>query len=227
MMARILVFNNDTNRMERYTRGENEAMPYNTNGTLRVREFRGSSKSNILWTTKRTMQSWNSQRYIWGKGIPVGFAFKRSYEGGHGTQSQHYAGVAFDVGQTYSAANRRALWNSAKSSGVWSYVEPLSYTPTWVHWDKRYGTPACSSGGYPIVRRGSVGVYVLIAQDDLNTLGYNTGGLDGIFGTKTYEAVRRYQSRAGLTVDGIVGCNTWRGLQEAVIGTGATNTTIN
>ena len=79
-MARILVFNNDTDRMEIYTRAESDPMPYNTNGTLRVREFRGSSKSNILWTTKRTMQSWNSQRYIFGAPIPVGFAFKRPYE---------------------------------------------------------------------------------------------------------------------------------------------------
>lgn len=69
ILAKILVFNNDTDRMETYYRGENEPMPYNTNGTLKVKEFRGSSRSNILWTTKRCMQSWNSQRYI----------FRRSY----------------------------------------------------------------------------------------------------------------------------------------------------
>ena len=80
-MARILVYNNDANRMETYYRGLSEAMPYNANRTLTVREFRGTSKSNILWTTKRTMQSWNSQRYIYGSPIPVGFAFKRPYEG--------------------------------------------------------------------------------------------------------------------------------------------------
>ena len=226
-MARILVFNNDTNRMEVYTRSESSPMPYNKNGTLRVREFRGSSNSNILWTTKRTMQSWNSQRYIWGAAIPVGFAFKRPYEGGHGTLSQHYAGVAFDVGQTLSNTIRRALWNSANSSGVWSYVEPISLTPTWVHWDKRFGVPACTSGGFPTLRRGSVSNYVCIAQDDLNTLGFATGGLDGIFGVKTDEAVRNYQNSRGLAVDGIVGCNTWRSLQNEVVGTGATTTTIN
>lgn len=180
-MAKIIVFNNDTDRMETYYRGENEPMPYNTNGTLRVREFRGSSKSNILWTTKRTMQSWNSQRYLFGAPIYVGFAFKRSYEGGHGNQSQHYAGVAFDVGQTLSSSRRTQLWNSAKSSGVWSYVEPLSLTPTWVHFDKRFGKPACSTGGYPLIRRGSISNYVCIAQDDLNTLGFSTGGLDRDF----------------------------------------------
>jgi len=82
-MAKIIVFNNDTNRMETYFRGEEEPMPYNTNGTLRVGEFRGSSNSPTLWTTKRAMQSWNSQRYIYGSLIPVGFAFKRPWEGGH------------------------------------------------------------------------------------------------------------------------------------------------
>ena len=216
-MAKILVFNNDTDRMETYYRNEADPMPYNTNGTLRVREFRGSSKSNILWTTKRCMQSWNSQRYIYGGPIPVGFAFKRPYEGGHGNQSQHYAGVAFDVGQTLSAERRRVLWNSANNSGVWTYVEPISLTPTWVHFDKRFAQ----------LKRGSLSNYVLIAQDDLNTLGYRTNGLDGIFGAATQNAVREYQRTRGLAVDGIVGCNTWRALQEEVVGTGATSTTIN
>ena len=144
-----------------------------------------------------------------------------------GNQSQHYAGTAFDVGQTLSDTRRRQLWNSARNSGVWSYVEPISVTPTWVHFDKRFGTPACSYGGYPTLKRGSVSNYVLIAQDDLNTLGYRTNGLDGIFGSATQTAVRNYQAKVGLQVEGIVGCNTWNSLQEAVVGTGATGTTIN
>ena len=226
-MAKILVYNQDTNRMETFFRGESEAMPYNTNNTLRVREFRGSSKSNILWTDKRTMQAWNSQRYIYGAPIYVGFAFKRPYEGGHGSQSQHYAGTSFDVGQNLTNSQRNVLRNSARNSGVWTYVEPASLSPTWVHFDRRFGTPACSSGGYPLIRQGSRGNCVCIAQDDLNTLGYRTGGLDGVFGTQTVNAVKRYQSSRGLSADGIVGCNTWRSLQENVVGTGKTSTTIN
>lgn len=225
-MAKILVFNNDSNRMETYYRNLSDPMPYNTNGTLKVREFRGSSNSNTLWTTKRTMQSWNSQRYVWGKPIDVGFAFKRPYEGGHSSQSQHYAGTAFDVGQLLLSTQRTALRNSAINSGIWSYVEPASISPTWVHFDKRFGTPACSSGGFPLLKRGSISNYVLIAQDDLNTLGFRTGGLDGIFGTQTRNAVLQYQKSRGLSADGIIGCNTWRSLQENVVGTGKTNTTI-
>ncbi len=225
-MAKILVFNNDTNRMETFYRGENQAMPYVTNNTLTVGEFRGSSNSPTLWTEKRAMQSWNSQRYLYGAPIPVGYAFKRPWEGGHSNQSQHYAGVAFDVGQRLSNSQRNRIRNVAVSSGVWSYVEPASFTPTWVHFDKRRGTPACGGSGYPLIKEGNRGVYVLIAQDDLNTLGYTTGGLDGIFGSKTKEAVRRYQQSRGLSADGIIGCNTWRSLQEDVVGTGRTSTTI-
>ena len=226
-MAKIIVYNNDTDRMETYYKDLSEAMPYNTNRTLTVNEFRGASRSNTLWTTKRTMQSWNSQRYIYGGPIPVGFAFKRPWEGGHGNQSQHYAGTAFDVGQGWTNAQRNALRNSAINSKIWSYVEPASLSPTWVHFDKRFGTSACSSGGYPLIRQGSSGNYVCIAQDDLNTLGYRTGGLDGVFGTQTTNAVKRYQTSRGLTSDGIIGCNTWRSLQENVVGTGKTSTTIN
>ena len=82
-MARILVYNNYTNTMETFNRGEDEAMPYVTNGTLRVGEFRGSSKSPTLWTDRRTMQAWNSFRFVYGRPISVGFAFKRPWEGGH------------------------------------------------------------------------------------------------------------------------------------------------
>ncbi len=226
-MAKIIVYNNSTDRMETYYRGESQSMPYNANGTLLVREFRGASNSSTLWTTKNTMLSWNSQRYLFGAPIDVGFAFKRPYEGGHGNQSQHYAGTAFDVGQRMSNVQRNRLRNSAIGSGVWSYVEPASLTPTWVHFDKRRGSPACSTGGYPLIRQGSRGAYVCIAQDNLNTLGYRTGGLDGVFGTQTRNAVLQYQRSVGLAADGIIGCNTWRSLQESVVGTGKTSTTIN
>ena len=95
-----------------------------------------------------------------------------------------------------------------------------------MHFDKRFGTPACSSGGFPLLKRGSISNYVLIAQDDLNTLGFRTGGLDGIFGSQTRNAVLQYQRSRSLSADGIIGCNTWRSLQENVVGTGRTNTTI-
>lgn len=225
-MAKILVYNESANRMETYYRGEQQAMPYNTNNTLLVREFRGRSGSQTLWTTRNTMLAWNSQRYIYGAPIYVGAAFKRPWEGGHGNQSQHFAGVAFDTGQILTNAQRLVLYNSALNSGVWSYVEPLSDTERWVHFDKRRFPSACSRGGYPQISSGSKGVYVLIAQDGLNTLGYKTGGLDGVFGNNTRNAVISYQRSQGLATDGIIGCNTWSRLQAEIVGKGRTRTTI-
>lgn len=146
---------------------------------------------------------------------------------GIGNQSQHYAGTAFDVAQTLNDIQRNKLYASAVNSRIWEYVEPQKLTPTWIHWDKRFGTSACSTGGFPLLKRGSISNYVCIAQDDLNTLGFRTGGLDGIFGVATQTAVINYQKSRGLNADGIIGCKTWRSLQENVIDTGATNSTIN
>ena len=214
-MAKILVYNNNSNRMEIYYRDLNDAMPYITNRTLKVGEFRGVSESDILWTDKRCMLAWNSFRYIYGKPIFVGFAFRRPYEGGHGILSQHYAGLAFDVGQNLNTNERNNMRNLAISSGIWNYVEPASLTPRWVHFDERQ-----VAFGYPLIRQGSRGVYVCILQDGLTTLGYNTGGLDGVFGTQTESSVKEYQRTRGLVVDGIIGPATWRRLMEEVVGKG-------
>ena len=216
-MATIKVYNNDENRMETYFRGENEPMPYNIGNTLRVGEFRGSSRSDILWTEKRAMQSWNNFRSLYGRSIFVGYAFKRPTEGGHGKQSQHYAGVSFDVGQNLNNAQRAEMRSLAVNSGFWNYVEPVYLSPTWVHFDRRRGTPACPAGGYPVTRHGDIGAYVLILQDALNSLGYGTGGLDGIFGQGTLNAVIAYQNRKGLVPDGVVGCITWVNLMDEVV----------
>ena len=215
-MAKILVYNNNSNRMETYYKEISEAMPYNSNRTLTVREFSGSSNSDIIWTDKRTMESWNSLRYLYGSSIYVGFAFKRCWQGGHSNLSQHYAGLAMDIAQTATDSQRAQIRSLAR--GVWNYVEPVSLTPRWVHVDDRW-----VGSGYPTIRRGSKGPYVCTAQDALIFLGYNTGGLDGIFGANTENSVRTYQTSKGITADGILGPITWRNLMADVVGRGSSN----
>ena len=228
-MPKVYVYDSYDNKFLRYNLKESDPMPYSYGTTLSVREFRVSSGSSVLWTTTAAMEAWNLTRRRYGSGIPVGYAFKRIWEGGHGTASQHYAGVAFDVGQGTSSATRRRIYNAAVATGAWGYVEPLSMTPTWVHFDRRYGTPACSgtTAGYSTLRRGSRGCYVMILQDALSTLGYPTGSrIDGIFSARTEQALRGYQKRTSLRVDGVCGCNSWKKISTAVIGIGRTKTTI-
>ena len=227
-MAKLYVYDTYNNKLLKYNLSENDPMPYAYNNTMRVREFRGSSNSPTLWTTTTAMEAWNLTRRRYGKGIYIGYAFKRIWEGGHGTASQHYAGVSFDVGQNTTSSERLKIRDAAVATRAWGYVEPISMTPTWVHFDRRYGTPACpnTTAGYPTVRRGSKSTYVLILQDALNALGYSTRTLDGIFGANTERALKAFQSSVGLTADGICGCNSWKKLTAASVGIGRTSTVI-
>lgn len=73
---------------------------------------------------------------------------------------------------------------------------------------------------------GSQGSEVTELQKLLNQNGYQLDE-DGIFGDKTQEAVKNYQQKNNLDVDGIVGNNTWGALTKASSGAAATNTATN
>lgn len=71
------------------------------------------------------------------------------------------------------------------------------------------------AAGRPIVRRGSTGAHVADAQNRLRTnypLYASKVQGDGQFGPATEAAVREFQRRAGLAVDGIIGQQTWKAL---------------
>lgn len=59
------------------------------------------------------------------------------------------------------------------------------------------------------LRNGSRGTQVMVLQYMLNAKGYSAGIDDGIFGAKTLAAVKAFQKARGLSVDGIVGKQTW------------------
>jgi N-acetylmuramoyl-L-alanine amidase len=59
---------------------------------------------------------------------------------------------------------------------------------------------------------GSRGDNVRTMQTKLKEWGYYDGAVDGIFGSLTYQAVRDFQRRNGLQVDGVVGPATQRAL---------------
>ena len=64
----------------------------------------------------------------------------------------------------------------------------------------------------PELSRGSSGSEVSAMQQALLTIGgfgLNPGPVDGDFGPKTEAAVRAFQTNVGVTVDGIVGDQTW------------------
>ena len=69
-------------------------------------------------------------------------------------------------------------------------------------------------------RYGSSGEEVRQIQTKLNEMGYDTGGIDGVYGTKTKNAVIAFQQSQGLSADGIAGPKTLDALGIGATGSG-------
>lgn len=68
-----------------------------------------------------------------------------------------------------------------------------------------------------VYRVGSKGAAVKQIQNALNAANFKCGAADGVYGAKTADAVRRFQSMyAGLKADGIFGPNTKKKLAEVL-----------
>ena len=62
--------------------------------------------------------------------------------------------------------------------------------------------PDASAATY---KKGSSGEMVTQIQTKLKNWGYYDGSVDGVYGSRTVEAVKQFQEKNGLTVDGICG----------------------
>ncbi len=68
-----------------------------------------------------------------------------------------------------------------------------------------HGLPTADAAVY---RQGSSGDTVRQIQQRLKNWGYYTGAVDGSYGPKTVEAVKYFQRKNGLVVDGVCGTRT-------------------
>jgi peptidoglycan hydrolase-like protein with peptidoglycan-binding domain len=73
---------------------------------------------------------------------------------------------------------------------------------TWINIDE-------ADQSEPVLKIGSIGLPVRRAQKRMSLVGYDVGGVDGRYGTRTEAAVKMLQQQRGLAVDGVVGPQTW------------------
>lgn len=93
------------------------------------------------------------------------------------------------------------------------YATSSTYINTLCSCVVKYNLTQFDKGYMPTLRKGDRGEAVRNMQSFLTYRGY-TLVLDGIFGPKTDEAVKAFQSERNIDVDGIVGPVTWSKLLE-------------
>lgn len=70
---------------------------------------------------------------------------------------------------------------------------------------------------------GASGDEVIQIQNKLKQWGYYNGAIDGSYGSKTYQAVKNFQAKNGLTADGVAGMKTLEALGISTKKTTANN----
>ena len=75
-----------------------------------------------------------------------------------------------------------------------------------------------SSGFTRTLRKGYTGADVIAVQQKLKELGFYSGSVDGVYGTGSIAAVKKFQQQNGLTADGLVGSRTYAALLSASSG---------
>lgn len=123
--------------------------------------------------------------------------------------------------QGYNAGTADGIFGNGTRQAVISFQQDHFITADGlvgeVTWNILFkGTANGIGATYPghLLRRGSQGDSVKIIQNQLNRLGFNVGVADGIFGAGTESGVRSYQQSRNLTVDGLVGQETWNKLMS-------------
>ena len=109
-------------------------------------------------------------------------------------------------GVDYNAGNEQLIMNNEQLSETGK--NPTSVVIP----SEAEGSPSSR----PTLRRGARGQAVKDCQVILDSLGYDIGpcGTDGIFGRCTEAAVKAFQKDRNITVDGIVGKQTWKELMK-------------
>ena len=195
------------------TQGETLLSP-----NFKVREFVCKDGSDAVLIDDRLVIFLQGLRNYYGRPLSINSAYRTAAYNkkvGGASSSQHLYGKAADI--VVSGIKPADVAKTAQTIGALG----LGEYSTFVHVDTRtsksfwysssqykrttFGGYAQPTGNVKTGQRGS-GVYWI--QTMLKCRGYDCGTADGIFGTKTNDKVRAFQTDKGLVVDGTAGIKT-------------------
>jgi len=133
-----------------------------------------------------------------------------------GAQCEGYNSISFGIAVEGNYEVEKEM-PSAQFNSLVREIKKFPKLEIKIH--KELGNTTCPGRYYPIenikialtmplLKKGIKNDSVMYLQNTLNKKGYELA-TDGDFGPKTDIAVKDYQAKNGLVVDGIVGFNTW------------------
>lgn len=138
------------------------------------------------------------------------------------TYNRMYERPIHPVGQTYLGPGTRALLqfrrymlNYGAAPSWWSWQETNS--SEWAALGKTLSRPVPAYrvvNTHPTQSRGARGDQIVWLQQHLYGAGFKVP-ITGIFGSRTFRAVRQFQASKNLKADGVVGNRTWKLLLRA------------
>lgn len=171
----------------------------------------GSSSSSSTPTTRPTLRRGSSGpdvTFLQQRLVAHGYSVSVDGIFGGGTEDTVMS-FQGDMGLGIDGIVGRETWRALEKTPADS-----SSTPSTPSGPPTNGSSGSDSLSHPDLRMGSKGPAVRHLQQLLIADGA-TLMADGDFGPKTASAVRAFQSTHGLTPDGIVGTETWNGLEPA------------
>lgn len=130
-------------------------------------------------------------------------------EVGGSPKSQHLLGKASDTVCQGATPLELAMYAEVLGMGGIGLYTTFTHIDTRdgkSRWDSTSGKEVGVSTFLKTIRQGDRNQYVKICQ---KYLGFDAKDIDGIFGSQTDKAVRDFQGKNGLVVDGVVGVQTW------------------
>ena len=159
----------------------------------------------VAWPTLRKNDSGDSVAQLQEALIKLGYLT--------GKADGNYGSATADAVKAFQKANGLTVDGTAgeETQKVLFGGKAKKASATATATPKTTATPAPSN----TLKVGSKGSDVKALQKKLIELGYLSGSADGVYGTKTAEAVKAYQKASKLSADGIAGAATLKSLEGA------------
>ncbi len=196
----------------------------NENGSPKI-NYRGSNdmfRNALNWVG--TLKEAETLGYL----QPGVWVFIRDFDGKEpqrykkdGLGNAHHVGMYTKkpgIEVVHSSASRGGVYPSTLKNG-WTHVGiPKDVIFTWQNKGGKEENMEERNREKPLLKKGKKGFTseVKYLQSILKQLGYSlgSGGIDGVFGKATHEAVVSFQKKQGIKADGLVGKNTWLKLEK-------------